>query len=375
VSERVYAVVVGGGHNGLAAAAALARRGLRVVVLERRPFVGGAVATEELVPGYRFSSCSYITHMVHEAVLEELAVVPHYPRIHPLGPTIDVLPDGRVFRSGASPLETAESAASLFGEEAGAAFLAWDALWAEAARFVDGYLLGPAPTIAELRAAATVAGVQDAIELLARTSYRELLETRFPAPLRTALAPNVDGAVEAVGAPLTQAYYATERCREQRYQGVPEGGMGAVSAAFAAAARAAGAEIRCDAPVAEILVERGRVEGVRLASGERIEAAAVLSNADPKRTLLGLVEPSQLPRGVLGAVRRLDSSPGGVKIHLALRREPDLRRILGEREPEQLGFINIYPSEDWYLRAPARAARSRAMRSCSCRRRRSSTAR
>src|SRR5579872_1371438 len=130
-------VVVGGGHNGLSLSGFLAKAGLNVLVLERRPFPGGAVATEELIPGFRFSSCSYITHMLHEHVVEQLGIAKRLPKIYPLGRTIRTLPDGTVFREARTPEETAQSVASLFGAPTAHAYLQWARIWDAGARMLE----------------------------------------------------------------------------------------------------------------------------------------------------------------------------------------------------------------------------------------------
>jgi len=356
MAERYDVVVVGGGHNGLSAAATMAKHGLRVAVCERRAFPGGAVATEELYPGYRFSSCSYITHMLHERVVEELGIAEHLGPIHHLGPDIHLLPDGRVFRTEERHEDTAAAAGDVFGAQAAEACLTWEQHWDQAGELVNEFLFGSAPTPTQLQERSASLRCADTIRLFGDLSYRQLLEQTLPEQIRTAFAPNLDGSIDAIGAPLTQAYYATERCR-RTYQGVPEGGMGAIAEAFAAAARTLGVDVLCDHEVAEIVIADGHATGVRLLDGERVEADAVVSNADPKRTFLKLIDPNRLPPGLAKEISQLDSAPGGVKIHLALRREPDLGTILGDRDPKQLGLINLYPSWDWYIRAPSEQRR------------------
>jgi phytoene dehydrogenase-like protein len=225
------------------------------------------------------------------------------------------------------------------------------------ARVVDRFMLGPAPTLEDLREEARRQGVEATFERFAGRSYSQLLEETFPSPAaRAAFAPNLDGDVHATGAPLTQAYYETQRLRTLRYQGIPEGGMGAVSHAFARAAAAAGARLRLGAEVALILVEDGVARGVELVGGERIRARLVVSNADPKRTFLRLCERAALPTGVAELVEGLDSSPGGIKIHCALRGIPDVARLTDGDDPRGLGLIDVLPAEDWWLRVPAERA-------------------
>jgi phytoene dehydrogenase-like protein len=215
--------VVGAGHNGLAAAAYLARAGLEVLVVEERDRVGGAASTEELVPGFRFSTCAYALHLLHERVVDELALELD---VIPLPPRRTVLPDGTVVCDD-----------ELDGYEH------WNALWEEGARAVDGVLLGPPRTPER--------PMDSVADLLAR-ELRTPLERAVLAPTYLECDPR------EAGSALTYAYMESGRCRPDRLKGLPRGGMGTVADAFARAARAAGARIvtgfEGDLPPARVLM-------------------------------------------------------------------------------------------------------------------------
>lgn len=222
-------VVVGAGHNGLTAAAFLAREGLEVVVVERRPVPGGAVATEELVPGYRFSTCAYAVHLLHEEVAERLALD---VRMIPLPPRVGVLPDGSVVRDDELEPE---------------GYARWEAFWQE-------------PSDAR--------------------SIRSVLHETFASPeARCLYAPRyADFPLDAPGGVGAYAWMESGRLREPEWQGIPEGGMEALARAFARAAEEAGARLLLGREVVRI------GSGVVLADGERIDARVVVSNADPVHT-------------------------------------------------------------------------------------------
>jgi phytoene dehydrogenase-like protein len=274
-------------------------------VVEARGRVGGAATTEELIAGYRFSTCAYALHLLHEEVVRRLEL--DLPRLLELPPRVAILPDGT--RVGDGDLEPE-------------AFARWEGLWDEAARAVDPHLIGRPPEPAEL-------GLQH----LASTSNTVLLAQMFrTAEARAVYAPRYDETRPDVpGGPLAYAYMETGRCRREEHQGVPEGGMGALVDAFARAAP------RVRLATAVVRIEPGR--GVVLGDGTRIEARAVVSNADPARTasLLGERPPE------------LDLAPAGAKLHCALRGRPAV----------ESGLVHVYPRLDWYAHChPDRAEAS-----------------
>ena len=135
-----------------------------------------------------------------------------------------------------------------------------------------------------------------------------------------------------------------------RAWGFAKGGNGSVSAAIAAAARAAGAEIRTEAPVAHVLVANGRATGIALASGEEIRAGLVISNADPRRTFFDLVGEKHLPGEFVDGIRRFRFRGASAKVNLALGELPDFTCLPG-RGPHHRGAISISPSVDYLERA------------------------
>lgn len=321
---------MGAGHNGLVCAALLARRGLDVLVLEQRDRPGGAAATEELVPGFRFSTCAHVLAMLHERVLADAGVTLAGVELLPQRPRTAVLPDGTVFREDASSygLDTA-------------AYVRWREERRALARVVDRFLLGEPPSTDALRAAAEELGVVEVYDRFATATYTELLAERFVSDeARTLNGPTLPVDPSLPGAPLAAAYFDTADLRDDALKGVPRGGMGAVADAFARAALDAGAEVRCGAPVERILVEDGAAAGVALAGGEEVRARAVVSNADPKLTLLGLLPCGVLEPRVAGSVGALVVAPPSAKLHCALREAPDVGLLCDD--PRELGVVHVY---------------------------------
>lgn len=333
-------VVVGGGHNGLVAAAYLARAGLRTVVLERRPIVGGACTTEEFHPGYLASPGAYVLSLLRPAIWRDFSLRARGLEVLEAAPTLNVFRDGTLLTLHEDPGDAARELAH-FDPADGAAF----GPFSEEMVGIAG-LLGPwfdrTPPGADGWAGA------DALRTLARslpgvrrhglaggklfaTSAREYLEERFRSEyVQAALGWDaISNTLAGPGTPGT-AYallheHAASALGGQTW-GFVRGGMGRVTGLLADAAREAGAEILTDAEVETIEVEAGRVAAVRLASGEAIRAGAVLSNADPKRTLLGLVDPDELPDELVAAMRGYRIEGASMKINLAVG---ELPRIAG----------------------------------------------
>jgi phytoene dehydrogenase-like protein len=287
-------IVVGAGHNGLVAAAMLARDGCDVLVLERRDVPGGAIAEEELVPGHPFPTCAYALHLVHERVVEDAGL--ELPPLQPVGEKAYALPTGDVVRE------------SEVGEWIGAEHDAWHEQWRRATSLVDEFVLEPPPTRAELRAAAHEREVEDFLDL----SYEQLVARSFrDASARTLLAPTLPIHADRAGSPLAYAYFRTETLRPERYQGRPVNGMRSVADAFARAAEAAGATIECG-----VEVTRLRGGGVDCDDGRALRSRCVLSCLDPARTArLG------------GYDVDFEAEPAGAKVHVALREDADLDRF------------------------------------------------
>ncbi|HEY3020293.1 MAG TPA: NAD(P)/FAD-dependent oxidoreductase, partial [Solirubrobacteraceae bacterium] len=281
------AVVVGAGHNGLVAAAYLARAGLDVVVLERREIVGGACVTEELWPGVRASPGAYTLSLLRRRIIEDLDLAAHGLRVDVHEPYLFApLPDGRKVVTWSSRERTHAQLAADWSAADADAYATWARRWERAAARARPLLLEPADRARWLEAIGP--------GLLDGSIADDLAE--IPSPeVRVPFA--IQGLIGTLAAPEDPgtafvAFYHDlgEATDPPGAWGFARGGMGAVTAALASAARAAGAEIRTREEVGRIAGD-----GVVLAeSGEEIAARAVLSNADPLRTarLAGAPEPA-----------------------------------------------------------------------------------
>jgi phytoene dehydrogenase-like protein len=348
------AIVVGGGHNGLTAAAYLARAGLRVCVLERRHVLGGACVTEELWPGARVSRASYVVSMLAPKVVRELRLRDFGYDPVPLDPGFATFAaDGRPILLYDDPRRLHEQIARVSRADADA-MAGFAALLERAAAVLRPLMLRPPQP---LRDAARVAGagrrdLKDLFRLLTM-SVGDLLDDWFVTDeLKGCYAST--GVVGVWAGPRTPgtAYNLLHHALGELdgkggAWGHVRGGMGAISEALAASARAAGADVRTDAPVRSIDVEGGRVTGVTLASGETLRAPTVLSGAHPQTTVLDLVGARHFPDDVAEDMRRYRTRGGSVKINAVLSEPPRFTRVTpGEQAALLRTGIAICPSVD-----------------------------
>lgn len=322
-------LIVGAGHNGLVAANYLADAGLAVTVLERRGVIGGATVTEELIPGFKSSSCSYVAGLLHPKVLSDLDLAGNGLDLYQTDVgDVNLLEDGRhvilwnelsATLRGLEELRTGESER----------FVALGLRLQQFARFVSPWILQPPPELSEVIAAFERAGEADLFEEFFTLSVADLLERYLELDLLKGFL-SFYALVSAWGGPWTPGWsflYGHHSIGE--YEGrmgqyaFPRGGMGSVADALARRARARGVEIRVDAPVSRVLVERGVAAGVLLESGEEVHARAVASGADPHRTFLGLVDAADLPAHFRTDIEHFDMRGSMARVHIALDGLPD----------------------------------------------------
>ena len=354
MAERYSAIIIGGGHNGLVAANYLARKGNSVLVLERRDFVGGACITEELFPGFRVSSCAYICHLLQEKVINDLELRKHGLEIYEMDPvSFHPLPGGKHLLRWHDDERTAENIARISPAD-GARYHDWTAFWRQAGGIIQRYFLSEPPTLAEV--AADVRGAPDEaiFERMLTGSMKDLVEDHFESPLVRACFIDAQdaGDVRAPGSVMACAYIRSDILTPDENFGIPKGGMGAITQAMARSAEAQGVEIRLNSEVQRILTRGSMANGVLLVDGERIYADAVLSNADPKRTFLSLLDADDAPPALLTDIRRAKTNTSYLKFHCAMSELPDFSAYLGkDYDPKALAYIRICPSVEYFERS------------------------
>jgi len=373
------AIVLGAGHNGLVTAGLLARAGLRTIALERRDVVGGACVTEEIAPGYRASTGAYIASMMRPEVIRALGLAQHGLRMTPCDPILFVPSrSGRPLFLYQDPRRTAAGIAAHSRQDADA-FLAFDEEIKGLARWLEPFFLEPTPPLDEgvlslpslwrLGKRFRTIGEGDAGRLarFLTASVADLVDGRFESPEVKNLI-GCSNVLGAHGGPMTPCsasgllFHSLSGgdALAQGFMGHVEGGMGAITKALAAAARAFGAEVRTGAPVARILVERGRAAGVALASGEELRARVVVSNADPKRTFLGLLEPAHLDAEFRREVASIKMAGPCAKINYALSEAPVLPQMPAGGSPAEQSDFTICAGMEQHERAWDEAKHGRA---------------
>jgi phytoene dehydrogenase-like protein len=358
-------IIIGAGHNGLVAAAYLARAGLKVLVQERRDVPGGAVATEERFGGFLTSPCAMQLYRLQSKVVEDLGLLGFGLRVAPMDPSyVTPFEDGRVLIQWRDVARTQEEIARFSVKDA-AAYPEWVDFWQRVGQLFGRYTLdAEPPTLAELRERA--AGTDDGrlLSVLSSWPIRRLMDRFFESEqVQAALMPNSDTkSLDQPGELLGWAMTAPNRGARPEHQGVPIGGMGSVGRALARAAEQYGAEIGLGAEVAQIhLDEAGRACGVDLADGTTLRCRTVVSNADPKRTFGQLLDSAGAAGDTAVRVGKLDTDSGSLKFHAAVSELPDLSAHLGTgHDPRLLGMLRIVPSISYIENSLADAAAGRA---------------
>jgi len=362
------AIIIGGGHNGLVSAAYLARAGLKVLVLERRHVLGGAAVTEEVFPGFKFSVCSYVVSLLRPEIIRELDLPRHGLEILPLDGTFTPMPDGDYLWRTNDHAQTRREIGRHSRLDA-EAYDEYGKAMVDMGRFVKPTLgmTPPDPTSLAPRGLLDLLALgrrfhglpgrdQNSLVQLMTMSAVDLLDQWFETDVlkATMAASGIIGTFLGVRSPGTAYvllhHYMGEIDGAFRSWGLARGGTGAISNAIAGAARAAGADIRTNAPVAQVLVEDGRAVGVVLDNGDELRATLVASSVDPRLTFLGLVGERQLPGDFVEAIRRYKFRGSSGKVNLALDALPDLRSKPGAG-PHLRGAISISPSVDYMERA------------------------
>jgi phytoene dehydrogenase-like protein len=365
------AVIVGGGHNGLTCAAYLARAGRKVLVLERRERVGGAALSEEVFPGFRFSVYSYVVSLLRPEIIRDLDLPRHGLHVLPLESTVTPLPNGDYLGQWGDHDQNRRELArhSLRDAEAYDEFGRLMHLMARAVKPILG-MVPPDPTSLGPRDLAGLLGLTRHFRGLGATQVHTLwklltmssadyLDEWFEceALKATKSASGIIGMMLGPRSPGTAYvllhHYMGEIDGVFRAWGFAKGGNGSVSAALAAAARAAGAEIRAGSAVERVLVSNGRATGVVLAGGEEIHARLVVSGADARRTFLDLVGERHLPGEFVEAIRRFRFRGASAKVNLALSELPNFTCLRGkdERPAAMRGAFSISPSVAYLERA------------------------
>jgi phytoene dehydrogenase-like protein len=374
MANQFDVLIIGAGHNGLVAAGYLARADLKVAALERRPVLGGACVTEEVWPGFKVSTLSYLCSLLQPQIVRELDLKAFGYHIYPKDPSFfTAFPDGRHIFFWQGMAKTVAEIAK-FSRRDAEYYPRYEEELAHLAEWVESLLLETPPNIVRRRLSDMAAlgkfglralklgdeGVTRMVKIMTQ-SVRDFLEARFESEeIKTTLA--TDGVIGTNGGPATPgtAYILLHHVMggaagARGLWGFIRGGMGAISDALARSAESKGAVIRANAEVERILIKDGKAYGVALKSGEEIHAKVVVSNADPKRTFLGLVERERLDEDFRRSIENFRVEGSSFKINLALDGLPDFTAYpnRGGREPglPHKTTMHVCPSMDYVDRA------------------------
>lgn len=367
--KRQYdAIIIGGGHNGLITAAYLAKAGKKVLVLEKRYLVGGASVSEELYPGFKYTVFSYVVSLLRPDIVRDLQLPRHGLTILPLESTLTPLPNGDYLYRDGDHHRSLRDIARHSERDAGAYDDYGRSMYhmAKAVKYIlsmvppDPTSLNPGDWLSLLDMARHFLNLgEEQLYLLAKLmtmSAADFLDQWFESdPLKgTMSASGIIGTYLGPRSPGTAYvllhHYMGEIDGAFRAWGFAKGGTGGVADAIARAAEAYGAEIRCNAPVAQVIVKNNRAIGVALENGDELYADAVASSLDPKLTFLKLVDPNQLPTDLVESIRKFNTRGSSGKVNLALDALPDLTCMPGPGR-HLAGAISISPSIDYIERA------------------------
>jgi len=349
--------VIGGGHNGLVTAGYLAKAGAKVVVLEQRPFVGGACITEEPWPGYRINTFSYVAGLLRPQIVDDL-------ELRKFGyATILYDPQGFVpFPDGRSLLQWMDTEKAVreiakFSPKDAAAFPKYEEFWEGVLDLVEPMLLAPPVPLSDLVAQFPGAEAEELVRSLFLLSAQDFLDEWFESDeVKISQATSaVIGEMVGPRTPGTAYVLAHHNIGSlegnRKVWGFSKGGMGRITEAMAASAQHFGAVVRTNARVRKVIVKDGRAAGVALDSGETIEARAVASNVDAQHTYLELAPRDHVPSEVVKEVEKFRSRGAQLKFNARLDGLPKFTCLPETPGPQHHGAIEICPSMESLERA------------------------
>jgi len=373
MAEQVDAIIIGGGHNGLVCAAYLARNGLKPLVLERRPVVGGAAVTQEIAPGFRASTFSYLMSLLHPRIQSDLDLKRHGLQIMPCSDMLSPLDDGNYIVFSDNVPRTQASFAR-FNQHDADVYPEFDRFLNENARLFRRLLWETPfdPTGRDWRTFKQASGflyrnwriggkIFRVLDMLSMSAYDFLTEWFEDDRIKAVLA--YYASIGTFAGPKTpgSAYVIMHHIMGENAGaggwGFIRGGMGSISESIASAARELGVQIRTDSGIAEVKVSNGRVTGVMTTDGRTYLSERVISNVNAKTLYLQMVGAQHLPPELVRDITTYRTFSTAFKMNIACERPPQyacLQRAL--RDDALAGwtyptYVHIGPDIDYLERA------------------------
>jgi phytoene dehydrogenase-like protein len=366
MSQSYDCIIIGAGHNGLVTAAYLSRAGYRVLVLERRDVLGGCCVTEEVWPGYKVSTASYVNSLLRPEIIRDLELKKYGFEMLPRSPSsFTPFPDGRYLMMGPDK-EMTHREVSKFSARDAENLPKYEDMLTRVADFLEPMLtqtppdpfsnrLGDFWTLGKLGLQFRGLGKNavEAIEILTGAAT-PILDRWFESEqLKVTLATDaVIGAMASPSMPGTAYvlfHHVMGECNGVRgVWGYVRGGMGAISNAIADSARAYGCEILTNCEVDQILIKQNQVGGVALKDGRQFYSTRVASCVDCNLTFFKFMDPKILPDEFRESVAAIDYSSATIKINVALSELPNFKALPGTQVgPQHRGTVHICPTLDY----------------------------
>jgi phytoene dehydrogenase-like protein len=361
------AIIIGGGHNGLTAAAYLAKAGRKVLVLERRHLLGGAAVTEEIFPGFKYTVYSYVISLLRPEVIQELQLYKHGLHLIPTDGSFVPMEDGNYFAAYSDEASSQYEIRRHSSRDADKVEEFNNVMYAMAyaVKPILG-MIGPDLASPGLDGLRTLRDLGKHMQSLGKENFHWLTKIMtmsaydfvsewFETDVLKALlsTSGIIGTMLGIKSPGTAYvllhHYMGELDGAFSAWGSQKGGTGMVSEAIASAARSFGAEIRCNAPVAQVIVKDGQAVGVALENGDEINAKTIISGCDPKVTFRSLVDEKELPSDLVEAIDNFKFRGSSGKVNLALDGLPDFPAMKDKSLIQSTLFIA--PSTDFLEKA------------------------
>jgi phytoene dehydrogenase-like protein len=367
MTRNYGAIVIGGGHNGLTAAAYLAKAGRKVLVLEQRHVLGGAAATEEIFPGFKYTVYSYVVSLLRPEVIQELQLYKHGLHLLPLDSAFAPMEDGNCLASYPDEASNLEEIRRHSRRDADV-YIEFSNVMYDLAYAVKPILemVPPDPANPGIDGLRTLRDLGKHMQSLGKKRFHWLTKIMTMSAcdflcewfetdvLIASIALNgIIGTMLGIKSPGTAYvflhHYMGELDGALTAWGSQKGGTGGVSEAIASAARSFGAEIRCNAPVAQVIVKNGQAVGVALGNGDEVYGKTIVSSCDPRVTFRKLVNEVELPSDLVDAIDNFKFRGSSGKVNLALERLPDFPAMKDKALIR--GMQQICPSTDYMEQA------------------------